>query len=295
MLGEDIVAKIIKLRLSGRSTNVIAKELNISRKSVRYHCKKNDLGGVIAHNPFVDESYKRFINGFNKRHGDKFIYVSGFKNSEYPVLIRCKECGNEFTRSAQVARKDKKLTCDCCKTIIAEQKAEVLEREKQLRIIAKDNEKQQLLIRREKQREQALRSTCQECGNIFNGHRLGLKYCSDECKKKHNNRAKELKRRKRITFNGDIDSDISLERLIKREDNICYICGAECNINDYTITIEGYFIVGASYPSIEHVTPISKGGKHTWNNIKLAHHYCNTLKSNKNINNALNKQSDLIK
>jgi len=32
------------------------------------------------------------------------------------------------------------------------------------------------------------------------------------------------------------------------------------------------------YPSIEHVIPIAKGGKHTWDNVKLAHRKCNMEK-----------------
>ncbi|PFD40191.1 hypothetical protein CN285_14665 [Bacillus cereus] len=78
VLDENIVEKIIKLRFTGMSTNMIARKLDISRATVRYRCTKHDLGGGIAHNPFVDEACDRFITGFNKRHGNRFIYVSGF-------------------------------------------------------------------------------------------------------------------------------------------------------------------------------------------------------------------------
>ncbi|EEL27590.1 HNH endonuclease signature motif containing protein [Bacillus cereus] len=281
MLEESAIKKIIKLRLTGMSLNMIAKELQVSRASVKYHCIKNNLGGVIAHNPLVDEAYEKFINGFNKRHSKGFIYVSGFVNSESSVLIRCKQCGKEFKRSAQIARKDKKLTCGYCKTLDIERRLQEKEIERKVEQEIRKKNKEQLLVSKQQKREQSLITLCQVCGNTFKGSRLGLKYCSKECKKKHNNRAKELKRRKRIALNGEIDSDISLERLIKKECNVCYICKGECDINDYTITNEGHFVVGSNYPSIEHVIPISKGGKHTWNNIKLAHHYCNTIKSNK--------------
>ena len=40
------------------------------------------------------------------------------------------------------------------------------------------------------------------------------------------------------------------------------------------------FISGNNYPSIDHVIPVSKGGTHTWDNVKLAHRHCNTMKSN---------------
>jgi 5-methylcytosine-specific restriction endonuclease McrA len=34
-------------------------------------------------------------------------------------------------------------------------------------------------------------------------------------------------------------------------------------------------------PTIDHVIPISKGGKHEWENVKLAHRSCNSAKSNR--------------
>ena len=39
-----------------------------------------------------------------------------------------------------------------------------------------------------------------------------------------------------------------------------------------------YFIVGKKYPSIDHVIPLSKGGTHSWDNVKLAHFSCNSAK-----------------
>ena len=47
------------------------------------------------------------------------------------------------------------------------------------------------------------------------------------------------------------------------------------------MTEEGYFIAGNSYPSIDHIIPVSRGGTHTWDNVQLAHRYCNSIKSNK--------------
>ncbi|WP_153301198.1 HNH endonuclease [Priestia flexa] len=71
--------------------------------------------------------------------------------------------------------------------------------------------------------------------------------------------------------NGKIDWDISIERLMKRDKGICYLCNESVDIkldpnHDY-------------YPSIEHVIPVAKGGTHSWDNVKLAHRKCNYLKS----------------
>jgi len=62
-------------------------------------------------------------------------------------------------------------------------------------------------------------------------------------------------------------------------DLICYICATECDVNDYTITTEGHFIVGPLYPSLEHIIPLSKGGQHSSDNADLAHFRCNYEKS----------------
>ena len=80
-----------------------------------------------------------------------------------------------------------------------------------------------------------------------------------------------------------MDRDITLQKLFNKYDGICYLCGKECDFNDKVITEEGYTIVGKTYPSIEHIIPISKNGLHSWDNVNLAHHYCNSIKSDKYI------------
>lgn len=44
-------------------------------------------------------------------------------------------------------------------------------------------------------------------------------------------------------------------------------------------TGEGSGVVGI--PSVDHVKPLAKGGKHSWRNVVLAHRICNTLKSDR--------------
>jgi len=120
---------------------------------------------------------------------------------------------------------------------------------------------------------------CQICGDEFRkGKRT--KYCSDDCGKKasRKNQIKTKKRYKGIT----VDSDITLLKLAERDHNQCKLCGLDVNWNDKE-KIKGTTIVGSMYPSIDHITPISLGGLHSWNNIQLAHCKCNTLKSNKYI------------
>lgn len=119
---------------------------------------------------------------------------------------------------------------------------------------------------------------CEECGKIYLTNREDSKTCSTKCSKRRQRRRDRLIRDERLKQNKDSDWDITLSKLIKRDKNKCHICGGECDENDYIIK-DGVFIVGKTYPSIDHLIPISKGGTHTWDNVKLAHHYCNSVKN----------------
>lgn len=117
--------------------------------------------------------------------------------------------------------------------------------------------------------------TCCECGKTFTAHHLTAKYCSNTCKQK--------KYRKRIRYKGiTIDKNITLRRLARRDHDLCQICGLFVDWNDYTET-DKTIVCGDMYPSIDHITPISLGGVHSWDNIQLAHRSCNYRKSNKYI------------
>lgn len=66
---------------------------------------------------------------------------------------------------------------------------------------------------------------------------------------------------------------ISLAKVIEKDHNICQICGEPCNKND-----KSWGDSGPTYPSIDHVIPLSKGGSHTWDNVQLVHIICNSYK-----------------
>lgn len=117
--------------------------------------------------------------------------------------------------------------------------------------------------------------TCFECGKQFIAHYPTAKYCSDACRRKP---YRVRDRYKGIT----IDKNITLRRLAQRDRNQCQICGLFVDWNDY-VKSDKTVICGDMYPSIDHITPISLGGLHSWNNVQLAHRCCNTRKSNKYI------------
>lgn len=112
---------------------------------------------------------------------------------------------------------------------------------------------------------------CEDCGEKYIAHFPLAKYCP-ACKKR-----KERARSKHRYDGIAIDKDITLGKLAKRDNNICWICGL---FVDWTDKRPGNntTVVGDMYPSIDHIIPISKGGMHSWDNVALAHMKCNSWK-----------------
>lgn len=116
---------------------------------------------------------------------------------------------------------------------------------------------------------------CKECGELFSvDSRLTNVYCSDECRRKHYNIARDH----RIPKAQRIDK-ISLKRLYKRDKGICYLCGGVCDWNDWKVSEKGNPYPGDNYPTRDHVIPVSRGGLDSWENVRLAHWKCNLDKS----------------
>ncbi len=103
-------------------------------------------------------------------------------------------------------------------------------------------------------------------------------YCSDECKKS-SLRAQEARNahmRRGKLKGGDF---IDLYELADKKNWICWICNSKISKDAkherHNINLYG--------PSIDHILPLSKGGKHIWENVELAHVLCNSLRGNKEL------------
>lgn len=118
---------------------------------------------------------------------------------------------------------------------------------------------------------------CKRCGKEFTCHPKSNKlFCSIECQKLYSHSVHDIKRRSRLK-DSIVDRDITLENLAERDHNICQICGGEVDWHDYEI-INGKKVVRGNYPSRDHIVPLCKGGRHSWDNIQLAHIRCNAIK-----------------
>ena len=226
-----------------------------------------------------------FKNRFAELFGNEFQYVSGFVDCDKLVVIKCVKCQTERETSAQCVRRKRIAPCSLCLSIKrteANAEAQRIKGEAQDAImLSREHERE--LKTKQKSEEYIKAHThthvCSECGDTFTSITGRSKYCSNVCANRHNNHNKELKRRSRLKENGAIDWSVTLTKLIKRDKNTCHICGGKCNINDKYIDEQGTVICNNNYPSIDHIKAVVNGGTHSWENVKLAHRWCNSAKS----------------
>lgn len=274
--------EIIELRKKGMGYREIAEAMNCTKATVVYYCRKSNLGGVRGNGALSGNQYftsyedaeVMFRNNFNKVYEGRFEYVSDYNGCEQKFKMKCCVCRSEQMRSANVVRHKKNIECSNCILIKRDNILAEKEKKRLINVIRK----QLSSISKQNERKLSKVIVCAECGKEFTPSNTGYVCCSEECRRRRANRRNELNRRHKLKENGKIDWSISLDRVITNDDNVCYLCGGKCDKNDYTISNNGHFIAGETYPSIDHVIPVAKGGTHTWDNVRLAHFRCNSNK-----------------
>lgn len=101
---------------------------------------------------------------------------------------------------------------------------------------------------------------CQECATAFVGSGRP-RYCSSDCARRHARRIAKWRRKR--SFKGQRQDVIRLPKLALRDGWLCHICRRK--------------VVRKTW-SVDHLIPRAHGGMHTWENVALAHHRCNTLR-----------------
>lgn len=217
------------------------------------------------------------------------IYTNKHKENRYvkkaPIAFACEFCGRmSFTNNPRA-----RYCSEECKNKASwiheiESKYGSLEAYKE----EKERKKEKRLLESARRKEEAhkkyiedhtLHKQCIVCGKPFTTLNSAQKTCSKECGK----RLAYARKQHRIPKKQIIDKDITLEALYRRDSGVCYLCGGKCDWNDRDKNTN---IVGKNYPSIDHIIPIVRGGLHAWNNVRLAHFQCNTLKSDRLIDGA---------
>lgn len=238
--------------------NIKVKSLGKRLRKLGVHALKDDeptSGQLKAIEKLQEINKKRAIIKdtwhFTER-GAKFVesHQPGFELVELKggrYRIRCKTCGNIVERAKSTIRQ-KHVRCDVCNPPHVRLKIDTT------------------IIKRE----------CVICGATFTCYAGSRKKtCCKECSRELDNSRVGLKR---VPKGQLIDKDITLSRLFKRDCGKCYICGRDCDFNDWRTNKQGQRYPGASYPTIEHVMPLSRGGMHSWDNVRLACWECNVVK-----------------
>ena len=154
----------------------------------------------------------------------------------------------------------KYIICHNCESILRERNKRLKQEElnrKRNKVKYGDNRRYQQLGMKQ----------CRICGQLFIQTHRGQTYCSVSCAAYPHWKGKEAYRYK-----------INLRLIYHRDHGICHICGKPCDWTDYKINQNGYIVYGNLYPTRDHVIPKSKGGEHSYQNIKLAHFICNSRK-----------------
>jgi 5-methylcytosine-specific restriction endonuclease McrA len=72
----------------------------------------------------------------------------------------------------------------------------------------------------------------------------------------------------------EIDSTVTQDAIYERDKGICYLCG--------NLTFKDYENRPANQrATLDHIIPLSKGGNHTFDNVKIACWRCNSIKGNR--------------
>ena len=205
------------------------------------------------------------------RYSSDYEYIGGFTDTNGSVILKCSHCGATVKRSMITVRKYKNVRCVECK------KKETIEKNKETARRHKELLDFQKRINRRTHYNQLTMKTCEECGSLFFPNHGNMIYCGERCSDKNQSRKKDIRRRAKIS-DALVDKDISLQRLYDRDGGVCWLCGEQCDFEDARY-VDGIFIAGNRYPSIDHVVALANGGKHSWENVKLAHRICNSIKS----------------
>lgn len=198
------------------------------------------------------------------------------------TVKQCEWCNSDYTVPGRNAHQARFCSDKCNDTWWSREVYGHLPLEERNAIRTKSKEKRLARLKQEQHQRYLERLTvkeCEWCGSNYETDILNQKTCSKECRRKRRNHRSSLIKDERIPKSQIVDRDISLERLYKRDKGICYLCNEKCDYSDIKITKDGHKYAGGTYPSTDHVMPVTHGGLHAWSNVRLAHHRCNTIKS----------------
>lgn len=266
--------EIVRLRHDGKSMTEVSEMYGLTHGAVQKICKRYGVGGRMSDRKAVVQHPKnQYTAGDFDREGNAvriiesktpwFELAGNYTGVDGFADVKCKTCGN-ITCKSFVSIRHGKARCLICKRRELQAAREAAEQERLETLEKERAEKMRARFWNQNFRQVSMK-VCQACGAVFTG---SGRYCSARCRDSIKWKMKDAYR---YLF--------PLEKVYERDGGICYLCGGRCDWNDYEER-DGVIVYGNAYPSRDHVVPKSRGGKNTWDNIRLAHRICNTLKGN---------------
>ena len=199
------------------------------------------------------------------RYATEWEYIGGYTGSDGTAIVRHR-CGYTARKSMVTIRhRGNSMKCVVCEQREREErKAAEAERKRRADAVKFFNRKIP------KYEQQGIKS-CAVCGGFFVG--VGST-CSPECRQKKKNHYDDMKKEKRRKSALTKDSAaINVVSLYNRDNGICWLCGGLCDIDADPNS--------NNYPSVDHIITIADGGKDEWDNVRLAHRRCNSIRGNR--------------
>ena len=149
---------------------------------------------------------------------------------------------------------------------------------------------------------------CALCGAEMPNVHHGRKYC-ERCKGKGTFLRREARyaqaspavqrqKRRAVQYskserrNGPSDRYLTWRSIWDANHGRCYLCGLPCDPKDCGWK-NGGFVTGWRYPTLDHMVPIIRGGKHKCDNVRLAHKWCNMIKRDHTVEEVLSEDWEL--
>ena len=189
-----------------------------------------------------------------------------FDVNEFGRVVTCRYCGATFSH---LKRPQGSETCTRACTLADRRR--------------RDLQKPYIIQRKERnlaKRANLLALACLGCGEVGGlvDKQLGRipKRCQACTEQRERQRLHAHKSRRRAQKRGAsvVDHDkITLARLLLRDGAVCRLCGL---MTDYESGPQS-----ATYPSVDHIVPLSQGGAHAWQNVRIVHRLCNMVRGNR--------------
>ncbi len=296
------VEEAMRFYSSGHSTRETADLFGFSKADINNFAKQRKISnGRDFRKASVEDQRKRAGKKLATRLlGFGFELVSDYGGIKSHVTVRCVNCGMEYERSVcHLKDVDKAPICIECQKRETQRKHEEQAEAKRLtdEIFKLWNPPKPSKNAYAEQHERfLLRSgVCEICGKPYTVREYvescALKkaqdngVCSRECrdeKKRRKCRAmhkgrKDTHRHRAKKYGCEYDPGVTLKKLVARDGLECKICGQMCDWDDHSWSKYS----GPLYPSIDHIVPMSKGGGHIWENVRVTHIICNSEKGDR--------------